>query len=142
MKTLLNLIWFFFGGLWLAIGYFVAGILACVLIVTIPLGVAAFRLGAFALWPFGKTIVRKPSAGAGSVIGNVLWIILFGWWLALGHIVTAVAQAITIIGLPLAAANLKMLPVSLTPFGVDIVSTRELAYARAAYAGQTYTIPE
>lgn len=121
MRTLLNLIWFFFGGLWLAIGYFLAGIVACILIVTIPFGVAAFRVGAFALWPFGKTIERKPTAGAGSTIGNVIWIILFGWWLALGHVITAVAQAITIIGLPLAAANLKMIPVSLTPFGVDIV---------------------
>ncbi len=121
MRTLLNLIWFFFAGLWLALGYLLAGVVMCLLVVTIPFGIAAFRMAVFALWPFGNVIVAKPSAGAGSVLLNIVWFLLCGWWLALGHLVTAVACAITIVGIPLALGNLKMLPVSLVPFGKDIV---------------------
>jgi uncharacterized membrane protein YccF (DUF307 family) len=121
VRTLLNIIWLVFGGIWLAVGYALAGVLFCVLIVTIPLGVASFRMASYALWPFGRAVVRKPDAGAGAVVLNVVWIVLAGWWLALGHVVTAVAQAITIIGIPLAIANLKMIPISLVPYGKQIV---------------------
>ena len=121
MRTLLNIIWLVFGGIWLAVGYALAGVLFCVLIVTIPLGVASFRMASYALWPFGRAVVRKPDAGAGAVVLNVVWIVLAGWWLALGHVATAVAQAITIIGIPLAIANLKMIPISLVPYGKQIV---------------------
>lgn len=126
MRTLLNIIWFLFGGLWLALGYALVGILFCILIITIPLGVASLRMARYALWPFGRAVVPQPDAGTGSVLLNVVWIILAGWWLALGHITTAVAQAITIIGIPLAIANLKMLPISLVPFGKEIVRTSSL----------------
>lgn len=121
MRTLLNLIWFVFGGFWLALGYALAGVVLCLLVVTIPLGVASFRLASYCLWPFGRAVVPTPGAGAGSVLLNVVWILLAGWWLALGHLTTAVAQAITIIGIPLAIANLKLIPVSLVPFGKEIV---------------------
>ncbi|NLU82424.1 YccF domain-containing protein [Rhodococcus sp. HNM0569] len=121
MRVLLNIIWLVFGGLWLALGYFVAGVLCCILIITIPFGIASFRIGLYALWPFGKTVVDKPTAGAWSLIGNVIWLILAGVWLAIGHIVSAIAMAITIIGIPLAIANLKMIPVSLMPLGKEIV---------------------
>ncbi|MGW3481087.1 YccF domain-containing protein [Rhodococcus indonesiensis] len=121
MRILLNIIWLVFGGLWLALGYFVAGLICFVLIITIPFGIAAFRIGVYALWPFGKTVVDKPTAGAGSLIGNVIWVVVAGIWLALGHVVTAIAMAITIIGIPLALANLKMVPISLLPLGKDIV---------------------
>ncbi len=127
MRTLLNIIWLVFGGIWLAIGYALAGVLFCVLIVTIPLGVASFRMASYALWPFGRAVVRKPDAGAGAVVLNVVWIVLAGWWLALGHVVTAVVQAITIIGIPLAIANLKMIPISLVPYGKQIVPADTLA---------------
>ena len=126
MRTLLNLIWLVFGGLWLALGYALAGVVLCVLIVTIPLGVASFRMASYALWPFGRAVVRKEGAGAGSAILNVVWILLAGWWLALAHLVTAVAQAVTIIGIPLAIANLKMLPISLVPYGKQIVPRSSL----------------
>ena len=106
---------------WLWLTYLAAGVLACLLIVTIPWGIASFRMASYALWPFGRTIVDKPSAGPASTIGNVVWILLFGWWLALGHVTTALAQAATIIGIPLALANLKLIPVSLVPMGKDIV---------------------
>lgn len=124
MKLILNLIWFFLGGLWLAIGYFLAGIIACILIVTIPFGIASFRMASYALWPFGRTVV-EPDTGVGAVstIGNIIWFIIAGIWLALGHLTTAAAQAITIIGIPLALANLKMIPVSCFPFGRSIVAS-------------------
>ena len=121
MRTLLNVIWFLFGGLWLSLGYALAGVLFFILIITIPLGVASFRMARYALWPFGRAVIPQPDAGTGSVLLNVVWILLAGWWLALGHVTTAVAQAITIIGIPLAIANLKMIPISLVPFGKEIV---------------------
>ena len=122
MRLLLNIIWFVFAGLWLALGYAFAALICFVLIVTIPFGVAAVRIGLYALWPFGRTVVRRTDAGAGSAIGNVLWIVLCGWWLALGHLVSGVLLCVTLIGIPLGLANFKMIPVSLLPFGRDIVS--------------------
>ena len=121
MRVILNTIWLIFGGLWPALGYFLAGIICCILIVTIPFGIASFRIGVYALWPFGKTVVDKPTSGVASVVGNVIWLIVAGVWLAIGHIVSAFAMAITIIGIPLAIANLKMIPISLMPLGKDIV---------------------
>ncbi|KJF21170.1 YccF family protein [Rhodococcus sp. ACPA4] len=129
MRLLLNVIWLVFGGFWLALGYFAAGIICCILIITIPFGIAAFRIGIYALWPFGKTVVDKPTAGVGSMVGNVIWVIIAGIWLAIGHIVTAVAMAITIIGIPLAVANLKMIPISLMPLGKEIVDVNRVNYA-------------
>jgi uncharacterized membrane protein YccF (DUF307 family) len=131
MRTLLNLIWLIFAGFWLALGYFLAGVICCVLIITLPFGIAAFRIGVFALWPFGKTIVRRREAGALSMIGNVIWFVFAGLWLAIGHLVSGVALCITIIGIPLGLANFKLIPVSLMPLGVDIVSTDD---PRAAFA--------
>ncbi|WP_426594843.1 YccF domain-containing protein [Cellulomonas sp. McL0617] len=130
MKTLLNLIWLVLAGFWLALGYVFAGVLCCILIVTIPFGIASFRMASYALWPFGRTVVDKPTAGAWSVIGNVIWIIVAGWWLALMHIVTGILEAITIIGIPLALANWKMVPISLVPLGKQIVPSDR---AMAAY---------
>jgi uncharacterized membrane protein YccF (DUF307 family) len=125
MRLLLNIIWFVFAGLWLAIGYAFAALVCFILIVTIPFGIAALRIGIFALWPFGRTVVRKPDAGAGSTLGNVLWFLLFGWWLALAHLITGMVLCLTIIGIPLGLANFKLIPVSLFPFGRDIVSLEQ-----------------
>lgn len=121
MRTLLNIIWLVLCGVWMALGYVLAGIVCCLLIITIPFGLASFRIANYALWPFGRTIVRRPDAGAPSTIGNVIWVVVAGIWLAIGHVLTAIALALTIIGLPLAAANLKLIPVSLTPLGRVIV---------------------
>ena len=125
MRLLLNIIWFVLAGFWLAIGYALAALVCFILIITIPFGVAALRIGVFALWPFGRTVVRRADAGAGSAIGNVIWFILCGWWLALAHLITGVALCLTIIGIPLGLANFKLIPVSLTPFGRDIVPVEE-----------------
>jgi uncharacterized membrane protein YccF (DUF307 family) len=121
MSMLLNLIWLLFGGVWLALGYVLFGVLACLLIVTIPFGIASFRIANYALFPFGRTVVSRPGAGAGSALGNVVWFVFAGFWLAITHVVTAFAMAVTIIGIPLAIANLKMIPISCFPLGKDIV---------------------
>lgn len=124
MRTLLNLIWLVLGGLWLAAAYALAGVICCLLIVTIPFGVASFRIAAYALWPFGRTIVdRGGSPGVFATLGNVIWFVVAGVWIAVGHVLTAAAQAVTIIGIPLAVANIKMVPVSLMPLGKQIVPT-------------------
>ena len=124
MKTLLNVIWVIFGGWALFLGYIFAGIVACLFIVTIPAGVACFRIAGYALWPFGRDVVPVPGAGAMSGISNVIWFIIAGLWLAIGHVVTAGAQAVTIIGIPLAVANIKMIPVTCFPFGKQVVAGR------------------
>ena len=120
MRFILNVFWLVFGGLLLALGYAIAGLICFLLIVTIPFGIAAFRMANYALWPFGRDVVRRPDAGFASTIGNVLWVILFGWWLALGHITAAIAQFVSIIGIPLGLANLKLVPISLFPLGAEI----------------------
>ena len=125
MRTLLNVIWLLLCGFWLALGYALAGIICCILIVTIPFGLASFRMADFALWPFGRQLVKRTDAGVASTIGNIIWIVVAGWWLALAHITTAVALAVTIIGIPLAWANLKLVPVSLVPLGRVIVPIGE-----------------
>jgi uncharacterized membrane protein YccF (DUF307 family) len=130
MRTLLNVIWLVLCGFWMALGYVVAGIVCCVLVVTIPFGLAAFRIANFALWPFGRTLVHRPRSGALSTVGNVIWLLVAGWWLALGHLVTAIALAVTIIGIPLALANLKLIPVSLVPLGKEIVPVDAAAAPR------------
>ena len=121
MRLILNIIWLIFGGLWMAAGYLVAALISFLLIITIPFGFASLRIASYALWPFGRTIVEKPNAGTGALIGNVIWVLLFGIWLAIGHLVSAAAMAITIVGIPLALANLKLIPVSLMPLGKQIV---------------------
>jgi uncharacterized membrane protein YccF (DUF307 family) len=121
VRLLLNLVWLVLAGFWLALAYLLAAVICFVLIITIPFGIAAGRIALFALWPFGRSLVRRADAGAASSIGNVLWLVLCGWWLALGHIVTGVALCLTIIGIPLGLANFKLIPVSLLPLGREIV---------------------
>lgn len=121
VRLLLNIVWLIFGGLVLAICYAIAGVICCLLVVTIPFGIAAFRIAAYALWPFGRTVVESPSAGVGSALGNALWLIFAGLWITLGHIVAGVALCVTIIGIPLGLAHFKLIPVSLMPLGKEIV---------------------
>src|SRR3954462_2478776 len=139
MRVLLNLIWLVFGGIWVALGYAVAALGMFILIITIPFGIASARMALFCLWPFGRTLVKQPGAGTGSLIGNVIWIVLAGWWLALGHLLSGIAMCITIIGIPLGLANFKLIPVSLTPFGREIVDIEQAQ--RMGYAPEV-TIPQ
>src|SRR3954463_14042249 len=117
MRTILNLIWLVLAGFWLAVGYVVAGLICCILIVTIPFGIASFRIAGYALWPFGRTVIRRRDAGVASAVGNLIWLVFAGIWLALGHIITGALLCVTIIGIPLGVANFKMVPISLTPLG-------------------------
>lgn len=135
MRLLLNIIWLVFGGLWLALGYVLAGVIACIFIITIPAGIASFRMASYALWPFGRTVVERRTAGVGSGLMNVVWFFIAGLWLAIGHIATALAQAVTIIGIPLAIANVKMIPVTCFPFGKDIVDSDSLQRGRGPAVG-------
>jgi uncharacterized membrane protein YccF (DUF307 family) len=123
VRLILNVIWLVLCGFWMAIGYVVAGVICCILIITIPFGIASLRIANYALWPFGRTLVDRPGAGAASVIGNVIWILFAGWWLAIGHVLTGIALCVTIIGIPLGVANFKLIPVSLVPLGREIVAT-------------------
>ena len=121
MRLILNVLWLVLSGFWMFLGYLFAGVLMCLTVIGIPFGIAAFRIGVYALWPFGRRVVDKPTAGLGSAIGNVLWLVLAGWWLALGHITTGIALCISIIGIPLGLASFKLVPVSLLPLGKEIV---------------------
>jgi len=138
VRLLLNLIWLIFGGLLLALGYAIAALIMLILIITIPFGIAAGRMALFCVWPFGRTIVRRADAGIASTIGNILWFLLAGWWLALGHLITGVLMCLTIIGIPLGLANLKLIPVSLTPLGREIV---DIEQARRLGAADTVVVP-
>jgi uncharacterized membrane protein YccF (DUF307 family) len=122
MRAILNIIWLVFEGIWMAIAYFFVGVVCFILIITIPFGIASWRIANYVLWPFGRTIDRHPHAGIASLIGNIIWIILFGWWLAIGHLVFGIAMCVTIIGIPLGLANFKIIPISLVPLGVRITS--------------------
>ncbi len=126
IKAILNVVWLVLEGLWMAIAYLIAGLICFVLIITIPFGVASFRIANYVLWPFGRTVERRPGAGVASLIGNVLWLILFGWWLALGHLLTGALLCLTIIGIPLGIASFKIIPVTLAPLGVQIVPAGRL----------------
>jgi uncharacterized membrane protein YccF (DUF307 family) len=132
VRVILNVIWLVLAGFWMAIAYVLVGIIACILIITIPFGIASFRIANYVLWPFGRTTVPREDAGVGSLIGNIIWIILFGWELALGHLVAGVALCITIIGIPLGLASFKLIPISLFPLGVRIVDSDEVHASYAA----------
>lgn len=136
VRTLLNLIWLVFGGLWLAIGYVITGLICFVFIITIPFGIAAFRIAGYALWPFGRTAVRRADAGVASAFGNLIWLLVAGIWLAMGHIISGVLMCLTIVGIPLGVANFKMVPIALLPLGRAIVpTTAAYAYPYASPPG-------
>jgi uncharacterized membrane protein YccF (DUF307 family) len=125
LNLLLNVLWLIFCGIWMAIAYTVAALVCFILIITIPFGIASLRIAGYVLWPFGRTTVERPGAGAPSVVGNVIWVIFAGWWLALGHLLTSIPLFLSIIGIPFGWANLKLIPISLMPLGREIVSTDE-----------------
>ena len=127
LSLVLNILWIVFGGFWMAAGWFVAGVLMILMLVTIPWAGAAFRLGWYTLLPFGQTVVANGAGASGplAVIGNILWFLVAGWWLALGHLATAVALALTVIGLPFAWAHLKLAMLALWPIGQCVVTAAE-----------------
>jgi uncharacterized membrane protein YccF (DUF307 family) len=135
MRFILNIIWLVLCGWWMAIAYVLVGIIAAILIITIPFAIASFRIASYVIWPFGRSITIRRNAGVASVIGNIIWIVLFGWELALGHLIAGIALCLTIIGIPLGLANFKMIPISLVPLGVKIVRSDELYPGYSGGAG-------
>ena len=135
MRLILNVIWLVLCGWWMAILYVLFGIIAAIFIITIPFTIACFRIASYVIWPFGRSIEMRRTAGVASLIGNIIWILLFGWELALGHLTAGILLCITIIGIPLGLANFKLIPISLVPLGVRIVRSDEL------YPGYTARTP-
>ena len=125
MRFILNILWLILCGWWMAIAYVIAGIICAILIITIPFAIASFRIASYVIWPFGRSIEMRRNAGIGSLIGNIIWMILVGWELALGHLTAGIVLCLTIIGIPLGLANFKLIPISLVPLGVQIVPSDE-----------------
>ena len=121
LSLLLNVLWIVFGGLWMAVGWVIAAVIMAITIIGLPWSFAAFRIAWYTLLPFGQEMRSTHNAGVLSMLGNIVWFVLAGWWLALGHLILAVALAITIIGLPFAWAHLKLAGASLFPVGKEIV---------------------
>jgi uncharacterized membrane protein YccF (DUF307 family) len=127
VRTIGNILWLVLAGFWLGLGYLIAGVIMCVLIITIPFGVQAFKLANYAFWPFGRTVIERPGADpALGCVGNVLWLIFGGLELAIGHVIAGVLLCLTIIGIPLGIACFKMIPLALLPFGKEIVPVDQL----------------
>ncbi|MGW3245049.1 YccF domain-containing protein [Streptomyces sp. NPDC001070] len=121
VNLILNIVWLIIWGLWMAIGYAVLGLLMFIFIITIPWGIASLRIANYVLWPFGRTTVERRDAGVGSLLGNIIWLIFAGIWLAIGHVLAGIGFCLTIIGIPFGIANFKMVPISLVPLGREIV---------------------
>jgi uncharacterized membrane protein YccF (DUF307 family) len=129
LSFLLNVLWILFGGIWMALGWLFAALIMAITIVGLPWARAAVNIASYTLLPFGRMAVPREAVsgredfGTGPLgtLGNLIWLILAGWWLALGHILTAIALAITLIGIPFAWAHLKLVPISLWPIGKAIV---------------------
>lgn len=122
MKTIGNILWLVLAGVWLAIGYVLAGVINCIFIITIPFGVQAFKLAGYALWPFGRMVVYRPDRDVAlGCLGNAIWFVCGGIWLALGHLIAGVLLCITVVGIPLGLASFKMAGLALAPFGKQIV---------------------
>lgn len=122
MSTLGNVLWLIFAGFWLAIGYAISGLTMCLTIIGIPFGIQAFKLALFTLWPFGRKVADAPGdAGCLSFAFNVIWLLLFGWGLFLGHVVSGILLCLTVIGIPFGIQAFKLSLLSLWPFGKVIV---------------------
>jgi uncharacterized membrane protein YccF (DUF307 family) len=129
VSILLNILWILIGGAWMAFGWLIAAVIMAITIIGLPWARAAFNIAVYTLLPFGQRAVNRehvtgqPDLGTGplGLIGNIIWLVLAGWWLALGHLVTAVVLAVTIIGIPFAWAHLKLAGIALWPIGKVIV---------------------
>lgn len=130
MRTVLNILWLVLAGFWLALGYLLAAVLLTITIIGIPFAWQSLKLGGYALWPFGRALVPAETRSRSlSVVGNILWFVLAGWWLALEHLIVGALLCLTIIGIPLGIGAFKMAGAALVPFGKEIVDTRNLAHA-------------
>ncbi len=133
VRTIGNILWLVLAGWWLALGYVVAGVLNILMIITIPFGIASFRLARYSLWPFGRTVVRDGTTGAMSVLGNILWLVFGGLAMAIGHVVAGVLLCLTIIGIPAGVASFKLAGLAVFPLGARIVPISSLGGTAAQY---------
>jgi uncharacterized membrane protein YccF (DUF307 family) len=122
VKTIGNVLWFLLAGIWLAIGYAVSGLVLCITIIGIPFGVQAFKLAGFSLWPFGRSVVRRPAGGCLETGFNLVWLVIFGWGMFLAHLVAGALLCITIIGIPFGVQAFKLSVLALWPFGREVVA--------------------
>ena len=127
-STVGNVLWLVLAGLWLALGYVIAGLINMVTVIGIPFGIQSFKLAGYALWPFGRVVVQRRGRDAGlSTLGNVLWFFLGGFWLAMSHLFVGLLLCLTIIGIPLGLASIKMAGLAIAPFGKQVVSRSQMA---------------
>lgn len=127
MTVVGNVLWLVLAGLWLGVSYLFAGVLNCLTIVGIPFGVQAFKLAGYAFWPFGRVVVERPNADrALGCLGNGLWLILGGWWLALMHAISGLMFMLTIVGIPFGIVSFRMAGLALWPFGRTVVREHEV----------------
>jgi uncharacterized membrane protein YccF (DUF307 family) len=133
LSLLLNLLWIFFGGLWMAIAWLVAAVIMAITVIGLPWARAAFNIASYTLLPFGRKAVSRSEylgedigTGPLGLLGNLVWLILAGWWLALGHVITAILLAVTMIGIPFAWAHLKLAGLALWPIGKMIVDADDV----------------
>jgi uncharacterized membrane protein YccF (DUF307 family) len=122
-----TVVWLLIAGIELAVAYVVAGLVMIVTIIGIPFGLQAFKLAGYSLWPFGRVVLKTRDGSVLGGFGNVLWILLVGWWLALAHLITGIALCLTIIGIPLGIANFKLMELALLPFGREIADRNSMA---------------
>ena len=129
LRLLLNILWVVLGGFWMAVGWWIAGLIMALTLIGLPWARSCFVMGMFTLWPFGQTAVSRDQVsgredwGTGSLgcLGNVIWFVLAGWWLAIGHVLSALANFVTIIGIPFGIQHLKFAAIALAPVGKTIV---------------------
>ena len=121
MTTILNVLWLIFGGWISGLLWTIAGCILAVTLIGLPWTPAAFRMASFSFWPFGRSVVDKPTGQELSLVLNILWLVFAGWWLALHHVVLAIVLAVTIIGIPFALQHLKLAAISLMPVGKDVI---------------------
>lgn len=122
MRTIGNILWFILAGIWLALGYALAGLVLCITIIGIPFGIQALKLAQFSLWPCGRDVQRAPEGGCLEVGFNVLWLVLFGWELFLAHLAAGLLLCVTIIGIPFGIQAFKLSVLALWPFGRRVVT--------------------
>jgi uncharacterized membrane protein YccF (DUF307 family) len=129
IALLLNVLWIIFGGVWMAVGWVIAAVVMAITIIGLPWAKAALNIAVYTLLPFGQRAVSRAAmtgredigTGPLGLLGNIIWFVLAGWWLALGHLITAILLAVTIIGIPFAWAHLKLAGIALWPIGKEIV---------------------
>ena len=134
LRTIGNVVWLLLAGIWLALGYALAGLLLCITIIGIPFGVQSFKLAGFSLWPFGKSVVRSPEGGCLEVGFNILWLLVFGWGMFLGHLAAGAVLCITIVGVPFGIQAFKLSVLALWPFGRTIVPAGATSEGGVVYA--------